>query len=106
MKLIRRLFLFFAAVMFAMALMRWLDAREPAPREAQSASASQPAGSGYMVRSEDDRVCVVPMSGGHPLYLDGIKVSDLPEADRAQLDAGFVLPDDQALIALLEDYTG
>lgn len=106
MKLIRRSFLFFAAVMFALSLARWLDTRELPPREQQSVSAAQSESGGYLVRSEGDRVCVVPATGGHPLYLEGVKVSDLPEADRLQLAAGFALPDDDALLALLEDYTG
>jgi len=106
MKLIRRLFLFFSAVLFAMSLGDWMDARQSSSREIPGSSSVQPADSGYLVRSDGDRVCVTSLSGGRSLYLEGIKVSDLPEADRLQLAAGFSLPDDDALLALFEDYTG
>jgi|GEM_PF-1738929 len=106
MKLIRRMFLFIAAVLFALSAARYLAAENRAPRDPGGREASLSAEEGYLVRSEGNRVRVTPVGGGRAAYMDGVLVSDLPEADRRQLAEGFRLPDDDALLALLEDYTG
>ena len=106
MKLIQRLFLLLAAGLFALSLANWLGTVPDIRREPESAASASPEEEGYLVHSEGDRVCVRPLSGGRPGYVEGVRVSDLPEEDRRQLAAGLSLPDEASLMALLEDYTG
>lgn len=106
MKLIRRLFLVFAAALFALSLQNYLSSQNGAPREVGSSAAGSASSEGYLVRSEGDRICIQPLSGGRPGYVEGLRVSDLPEEDRRQLEKGLSLPDEASLLALLEDYTG
>lgn len=106
MKIAKRLFLFAAAILFALSLMNYIDHHGKLPREVETAAAGSSAAEGYHVSSEGNRVCIQPLDGGIVRYVDGLKVSDLPEADRLQLARGFTLPDEAALLALLEDYTG
>lgn len=108
MKLAKRLFLLFSAAMFALSLVNFLrhNTDEPQELNAEAASAASASSEGFLVRSEGDRICIQPTGGGIVRYVDGVRVSDLPEADRLQLAHGFTLPDEAALLALLEDYTG
>lgn len=106
MKLAKRLFLLFAAGLFVLSLINYLEHHADMPREVETTSAGSPAGEGYLVRSEGRRLCVQSLGGGSVRYIEGICVSDLPPADREQLARGFTLPDEAALLALLEDYTG
>ncbi len=104
MKLFKRLFLFFSAVLFALSLSRHMDPPVSSPLRGTDTAAV--CTGGYDVRSEGNRIRVQPLSGGQPRYVEGVLVTDLPEADRLQLAEGFSVPDDAALLALLEDYTG
>lgn len=106
MKLIRRLLLLFAAALFALSLQNYLGSKNGTPQEVGSSAAGSALSEGYLVRSEGDRICVQPLSGGRPGYIEGLRVSDLPEEDRRQLAQGLSLPDEASLLALLEDYTG
>ncbi len=106
MKLAKRLFLLFAAGLFALSLLNYLEHNADASRHTDAPAQSSPAKEGYFVQSEGLRICIRPLSGGPTRYAEGICVSDLPGADREQLACGFTLPDDAALLALLEDYTG
>ena len=104
MKLIKRLFLLFAAGVFVLSLMNYLEHREP--REVHSSAAGSSVSGGYLVLGEGQRISVRPVGGGPVRYVEGVLISDLPQADREQLARGFTIPDEAALIALLEDYTG
>ena len=106
MKLLRRLFLLLAAGLFVLSLQSYLSSKSDAPREVGSTAAGSALTDGYLVRSEGDRIYVQPLSGGRPGYVEGLRVSDLPEEDRRQLERGLSLPDEASLLALLEDYTG
>lgn len=106
MKLFRRLFLLLAAGVFALSLQNYLNLQSQTPQEVGSTAVGTAPSDGYLVRSEGDRICVQPLSGGRPGYVEGLRVSDLPEEDRRQLERGLSLPDEASLIALLEDYTG
>ena len=106
MKLFQRLFLLLAAGLFALSLQSYLGSRSEAPREVSSSASGSAHTEGYLVRSDGDRICVQPLSGGRPGYVEGLRVSDLPEEDRRQLAQGVSLPDEASLLALLEDYTG
>ena len=106
MKLFKRLFLLAAAGLFALSLMNYIDHHGAVPREVETSSAGSSASEGYLVVGEGDRVCIRPLGGGIVRYVEGVRVSDLPAADREQLARGFTLPDEAALLALLEDYTG
>ncbi len=106
MKLIRRLFLFLSAGLFAMSLHGYLGSEKAPARDTESQSAVSAPSEGYLVRSDGDRIRIQPISGGRPGYVEGLRVSDLPEEDRLQLAQGFSLPDEASLLALLEDYTG
>lgn len=106
MRMIGRLFLVIAAGLFILSLAGYLKVGAPVSREPDSLASGAPADGGYLVHSEGDRVCVRPLSGGRPGYVEGLRVSDLPEEDRRQLAAGLSLPDEESLLALLEDYTG
>lgn len=106
MKLIRRLFLLFSAGLFALSLYGYIHSRSDSAREIQSSAAASAPTEGYLVRSDGDRICIRPLSGGSAGYVEGLRVSDLPEEDRRQLAKGFSLPDEASLLALLEDYTG
>lgn len=104
----RKIFLLFSAAAFVLALLMYLSAGE----RARELSAPQPsagntrASGGYCLRSEGERLYVVPLAGGEATLIDGVCVSDLPEVDRRQLAVGLTVPDESALLALLEDYTG
>ncbi len=109
MKLVKRLFLVFSAVMFALALLGYLrqePERSRSSREPETVMAGSSREEGYFVRSEGLRLRVQPLGGGAARYIEGICVADLPAADREQLALGLTLPDEAALLALLEDYTG
>jgi len=106
MKLAKGLFLFFSAGMFILSAVSYLSRHTDTPREVETASAGASATEGYLVCSEGNRVCVRPLDGGAARFVEGVLVSDLPPADREQLSRGLVLPDQAALLALLEDYTG
>ena len=106
MKLAKRIFLLFAAGLFALSLINYLEHSSGTPRDISSSSAGAPADEGYLVRSEGLRLTVRPLGGGPVRYVEGVCISDLPPADRDLLARGFTLPDERALIALLEDYTG
>lgn len=56
----------------------------------------------YVAQSEDDRLVV--SRGGEVIIRTDIDVRALPSADRAALEQGILLPDEQALARLLEDY--
>ena len=106
MKMLCRLFLLLAAGLFILSLYNYLDTDRRSPQEPDSLFSGAQAGEGWLVHSEGDRVCIRPLSGGRPGYVEGVRVSDLPEEDRQQLAVGFSLPDERSLLALLEDYTG
>lgn len=106
MKPVKRLFLLFAAGLFALSVVNYINHRADPPREVETSSAGSPASEGYLVRSEGNRICVHSLSSGSTRLVEDIRVSDLPEADREQLARGLTLPDEASLLALLEDYTG
>ena len=106
MKLIRRLFLFLAAALFVYSAVGYISAEREQSRKPENTAGETVSTDGWLVSSDGDRVRVQPLSGGRPRYVEGLRVSDLPEQDRQQLSLGLCLPDDAALLALLEDYTG
>jgi len=77
---------------------------EPAAVTAEG-PAAVPAGCRCVVREYEGMVAVfLPRQLYGPKYVTGIRVTDLPQADRDQLAGGILIYTDAQLTALLQDY--
>ncbi len=85
---------------------------QPLPPAATAAArpvySEEPAPCTYLVRLEEEKLCVYAKPEGREEYLYSLEVPlmDLPEEDREALERGILLPSKEALTALEEDYTG
>ena len=99
--LISLLLFLLSAAFFAGAVERRAQRREQARETASETQHYYPC----VLKSENGRVLLYPMSGtGAPAEL-GISCGDLPPEDRAMLETGIRIEDEKELFSLMEDYT-
>jgi hypothetical protein len=68
---------------------------------AETVSVAVETGEEYLVRAENDLVCVY--QNGEMICATGIRVTGLPQGDRSLLEEGIVLGTPAEVTALLED---
>lgn len=105
MKALRRLFLIFSLVIFALSAASFMSsARLSAQRHAGGREPMAQEQS-YILRCDNGKVCVYENGSDQPIGRLNIDPADLPEDDRRLLECGILVQNRSQLMSLLEDYS-